>query len=175
MGSTCDTRFACSDKPRSLPHPLAPSHLGEIYQWTIVSGLHYSVDAFGTFKGGHMSIKSVVAGLCCFAGLLLARASIAGECASRPERFELRSDTVYWSFSIQPGGECLQGLRGRTQLLDEIKLLEPPTAGVVTTVGPSFRYQAPSSAGNDRFTLEVTGENRRQRGTSTIIVEVTVR
>src|SRR5262249_50089891 len=124
----------------------------------------------GPSRGGHMSIKSVMAGLCAFAGLLLARTATAGECASRLERFELRSDTVHWAFTIQPGGECLQGLRGRTQLLDEIKLLEPPTAGVVTTVGPSFRYQAPSSAGNDRFRLEVTGENRRQRGTSTIVV-----
>jgi hypothetical protein len=103
------------------------------------------------------------------------RAAAAGDCVHRPERFELRSDTVYWSASVRPGSECLQGLRGSTMLLEDVKLIEPARAGIVTIAGPSFRYQAPSTPINDSFRIAVAGENRRQRGTSVIVVEVTVK
>lgn len=123
-----------------------------------------------------MKIKTAAATLGFFAGCWLqAHAASAGECVSRPERFLLLSDTVYWTVSIPSGTECLQGLRGTTQLLDEVKLVEPPSAGRVTIAGPSFRYRAPSSPGTDRFRIAVSGEDRRQRGSSVIIVEVTVR
>ena len=123
-----------------------------------------------------MRLKRAAASLCFFAGYWLqAHAATAGECALRPERFGLLSDTVCWVVSIPAGTECLQGLRGRTQLLDEVKLVEAPSAGHVTIVGPSFRYQAASRPGTDRFRIAVSGENRRQRGSSVIAVEVTVR
>lgn len=122
-----------------------------------------------------MTREAIVVALCVVFGLAEMNAAVAGECVSRPERFELHSDTVYWAFSIPSGGECLQGLRGKTQLLDDVKLVEPPSGGKVTTSGPSFRYQAPSGPGNDRFRIGVTGENRRVRGASVIIVDVTVR
>lgn len=81
-----------------------------------------------------MRLKSAAASLCFFAGYWLqAYAATAGECALRPERFVLLSDTVYWVVSIPAGTECLQGLRGRTQLFDEVKLAEAPSAGSVTT------------------------------------------
>jgi len=100
----------------------------------------------------------------------------AGECISRPAHFELTSDTVHWSFEMRSGGECLQGLRGKTMLLDNVKLTSPPSTGVVTIAGPSFRYSAPAGAPiSDTFTLEVSGENRRQRGTSVIVVDVHAR
>jgi hypothetical protein len=124
---------------------------------------------------GQVMIRTAAIVLC-FAGCWLpAYAATAGECVSRPDRFVLLSDTVYWIVSIQSGTECLQGLRGKTQLLDEVKLVEAPTAGNVTIAGPSFRYQAPPAPGTDRFRISVSGENRRQRGSSIIIVEVTVR
>lgn len=123
-----------------------------------------------------MKTKTGAASLCFFAGCWLqAYAATAGECVSRAERFALLSDTVYWTISISSGTECLQGLRGRTQLLDEVKLVEAPSAGIVTIAGPSFRYQAPTTPGTDRFRIAVSGENRRQHGSSVIIVEVTVR
>src|SRR6266702_6003256 len=124
--------------------------------------------------GGCMKIKTAAASLCCFAGYgLQAYAAAAGECVSRPERFALHSETVYWTVSIPSGTECLQGLRGKTQLLDEVKLVEAPSAGIVTIAGPSFRYQAPLSPGTDQFRIAVSGENPRQRGSSVIIVDVT--
>ena len=106
---------------------------------------------------------------------LLARAAAAAECLSRPERFQLTSDTVYWSFSLPTGAECLQGLRGRTQLLDRINLVEPPRSGQVVISGPSFRYQAGASPTNESFKIAVEGENMRQHGTSLIVVDVTVK
>ena len=101
--------------------------------------------------------------------------AIAGECISRPEHFELRSDTVHWSFEVRGGLECLQGLRGRTMLLDDVSLVAPPSAGAVTISGPSFRYKAPSGPANDSFKISITGQNRRQHGTSVIVVDVAVR
>jgi hypothetical protein len=106
---------------------------------------------------------------------LLAQAAAAGECLSRPERFTLTSDTVYWSFSLPAGAECLQGLRGKTQLLERINLVEPPRSGQVVISGPSFRYQAGTSPTNERFKIAVEGENMRQPGTSLIVVDVTVK
>lgn len=123
-----------------------------------------------------MNIRTAATGLCVLASCWLRpHAATAGECVSRPEHFVLLSDTVYWTVSIPPGTECLQGLRGRTQLLNEVKLVEAPSAGIVTIAGPSFRYQAPTSPGPDRFRISVSGENRKQHGSSVIIVEVTVR
>ena len=122
-----------------------------------------------------MNLQSWAFGLCALCAYT-ARAAEAGECISRPARFELSSDTVHWNFDVRSGGECLQGLRGKTMLLDEVTLIKPPSAGTVTIAGPSFRNNVPAGAPtSDTFTLEVSGENRRQRGTSVIIVDVNAR
>lgn len=126
-------------------------------------------------KEWSMNFKAAAAALSFLVTWPVACTANAGECISRPERFALLSDTVSWSFTIQSGTECLQGLRGKTQLLDEVKLVESPSAGAVTISGPSFRYQASSIAGHDQFRIAVSGENRRQRGSSIIAVDVTVR
>jgi len=58
-------------------------------------------------------------------------------------------------------------------LLDDVRLTSSPSAGIVTIAGPSFRYTAPVGAPvSDTFTLEVSGENRRQRGSSVIVIDV---
>jgi hypothetical protein len=120
-------------------------------------------------------VKGATAGLFAALTLFVGRSAMAGDCLSRPERFQLNSDTVYWSFSLMPGGECLQGLRGKTQLLNSVSLIEPPQSGHVVISGPSFRYQASSFPANDKFTIAVEGENRRQRGASLIVLDVTVK
>ena len=99
----------------------------------------------------------------------------ARTCLWKPDGFELNSDTVHWSFAIRSGSECLQGLRGKTMLIDEVKVLEPPSAGILTISGPAFSYQAPAMGSNDGFRLQVSGQNHRVRGTSVIVVEVLVR
>jgi hypothetical protein len=47
----------------------------------------------------------------------------AGNCLSKFDGFELNSDTVHWSFAIRSGSECLQGLRGKSMLIDEVRSL----------------------------------------------------
>ena len=102
-------------------------------------------------------------------------AASAGDCMSKLDDFQLSSDTVHWSFAIGSGSECLQGLRGKSMLIDEVKVIEPPSAGSVTISGPAFHYRAPATESNDSFRLQVSGQNNRMRGTSVIIVEVLVR
>ena len=107
--------------------------------------------------------------------VLLSQPASAGNCLSKFDGFQLNSDTVQWSFVIRSGSECLQGLRGGSMLIDEVKVLEPPSAGILTISGPGFHYRAPAAESNDRFELEVSGQNHLMHGTSVIIVEVLVR
>lgn len=116
--------------------------------------------------------------ICALAMLVLGPATtsaLAGNCLSRNEGFELSSDTVHWTFSIRGGTDCLQGLRGRAMLIDEVKIVEPPAAGTLTIAGPAFFYRAPASGSSDRFKLQVAGQNNRMRGTSVIVVDVSVK
>jgi hypothetical protein len=95
-------------------------------------------------------------------------------CLSQFDGFQLSSDTVHWIFAIRSGSECLQGLRGKTMVIDEVKILEPPSAGSLTISGSAFHYRAPATESNDRFRLEVSGQNLRVHGTSVINIEVLV-
>ena len=106
---------------------------------------------------------------------LFTKPASAGTCLSRAEGFELNSDTVHWTFTIRAGSDCLQGLRASTMLIDEVNILDQPIAGNLTISGPAFIYRAPPTASGDRFRIQVIGQNRRIRGTSTIIVEILVR
>lgn len=99
----------------------------------------------------------------------------AGDCMAKAEGFQLASDTVHWTFAIPAGWECLQGLRGRSMLIDEVKVLEPPSAGSLTISGPSFVYKAPKMESVDRFKIRISGENHRMRGTSEVEVNISIR
>jgi hypothetical protein len=63
---------------------------------------------------------------------------IAGDCLSRPDSFRLQSDTVLWSMVIARGDECIQGLRGKTMLLETVSIVEQPKTGRIVLQGPSF-------------------------------------
>jgi hypothetical protein len=99
----------------------------------------------------------------------------AGDCLSRPEIFRLQSETVQWSMVIARGDECIQGLRGKTMILESVTVVEQPKKGRVVVQGPSFRYFAGPEAGIDSFKLVVVGSSMRMNGTSMISVEVQVR
>jgi hypothetical protein len=114
-------------------------------------------------------------GLVGLVGALAPTPAAAGNCLSRPEPFLLRSDTVQWSMVIGRGGECLQGLRGRTMLLDSVAILEQPKSGLIQLQGPSFRYSAGPETGSDSFRLVIVGTSMRMQGSSTIDVDVQVR
>jgi len=49
-------------------------------------------------------MAAVLAGLC--------QPTLAGNCLSKADGFELNSDIVHWSLAIHASSECLQGLRG---------------------------------------------------------------
>jgi len=102
-------------------------------------------------------------------------AAIAGgTCLLHPEPFKLQSDTVHWSMKIMSGGECIQGLRWSTIMIDNITVTEPPKAGRLMIQGPSFRYFSnPGVRGTDSFKLSIMGTSMHVVGSSSIEVEVT--
>jgi hypothetical protein len=110
----------------------------------------------------------------CF-GALVPTMAIAGNCLSRADPFRLESDTVQWSMVIAHGDDCIQGLRGKTMILESVSIIEQPKAGRVVLQGPSFHYFAGPEAGVDSFKLTVIGSSMRMNGTSTIGIEVRVR
>jgi hypothetical protein len=119
--------------------------------------------------------RSTVLAIVAVALVEVSRSASAGNCLSRADGFELSSDTVHWRFAIHSSSECLQGLRGGSMLIDEVKIIDPPSAGSVTISGPAFFYRAPATSSTDHFKLQISGENNRMRGMSTIVVEVLVR
>jgi len=87
--------------------------------------------------------------------------------------FQLAGDTIEWSMAIAPGVNCIQGLRWSTMQIFDVSVVKAPTKGNLVLVGPGFRYFAsPTFSGKDRFSLLVVGQNRHDRGTSIVEVEV---
>jgi hypothetical protein len=102
-----------------------------------------------------------------------AAALAGGTCILHPEPFKLQSDTVRWSIRINSGGECIQGLRWSTIMIDNISIIEQPKSGRLQLQGPSFRYFSnPGARGNDSFKLSISGASLHINGTSAIEVEV---
>jgi hypothetical protein len=101
-------------------------------------------------------------------------ASAGGTCLLHPEPFKLQSDTVRWSVRISSGGECIQGLRWSTIMIENISVTEQPKSGRVLVQGPSFRYFSnPGARGTDSFKISISGTSLRVSGTSSIEVDVT--
>lgn len=101
--------------------------------------------------------------------------ALAGNCLTKTEAFQLSSDTVHWDFVIPTGSECLQGLRGKSMLIDQVKVVEAPSSGTLVISGWGFVYKAPANESDDHFKLQILGENRRIHGSSEVIVDVSVR
>jgi hypothetical protein len=96
-----------------------------------------------------------------------------GTCLLHPQPFKLQSDTVRWSIKINAGGECIQGLRWSTTMIDAIAITEQPKAGRLVIQGPSFRYFSdPGARGTDSFILSISGTSLHVKGTSSIEVDV---
>jgi hypothetical protein len=95
-------------------------------------------------------------------------------CLPRPELFKLESDTVHWSMVIGAGSECVQGLRGKTMLLEDVSIVDQPKTGRLVLEGPAFLYSANAVPGADSFKLSVTGTSARIHGNSFIVVDVAV-
>jgi hypothetical protein len=119
------------------------------------------------------SAKTVLAA--CLLWALPPAVAKARDRLSHPEFFRLQSDTVQWRMVIARGDECIQGLRGKTMILENVSVVEQPKSGRLVLQGPSFRYFAGPEVGSDSFKLMVVGSSMRMNGTSTVMVEVQVR
>jgi hypothetical protein len=85
----------------------------------------------------------------------------------------MTDDTVEWSMTIKPGADCIQGLRWSTMQIFNVSVVKGPSRGKIVLVGPGFRYFAnPDFDGTDKFTLVVDGQNRFDKGKSTIQITV---
>jgi hypothetical protein len=101
------------------------------------------------------------------------QADAFGACLKGHKPFQLSGDSIEYSMSVSPGGDCIQGLRWSFMQVYTVWVLEKPANGELVMVGPGFRYFAkPDFTGTDKFTLVVVGKNRHEEGFST--VEVTV-
>jgi hypothetical protein len=75
---------------------------------------------------------------------------------------------------ISSGGECIQGLRWSTIMIDNISITEQPKSGRVQLQGPAFRYFFnPGARGTDTFKISISGTSLHINGNSVIEVEVT--
>jgi len=94
-------------------------------------------------------------------------------CIKERTPFELSGDTVTWTLTIQPGSDCIQGLRWSYMQIFKVSVVRGPSRGQLTVVGSGFRYSAKNETrSSDKFTLLISGKNRHDLGTSTLEVEV---
>jgi hypothetical protein len=113
------------------------------------------------------------------AGLMVAAGvgpTQAADCTIAGPRPQLDSQPIEWKLAIGSGQSCIRGLRSNAMILDSVKISEPAKFGDVTTQGYSFTYRAPREfKGDDTFAVAMSGTNRGVRGTSVILVHVSVR
>jgi len=94
-------------------------------------------------------------------------------CIKERTPFALSDDTVKWTMTIEPGAECIQGLRWSYMQIFNVSVVNGPSAGELAVVGSGFRYSTKSDQRKaDKFTLLISGKNRHDAGTSTLEVEV---
>jgi hypothetical protein len=100
-------------------------------------------------------------------------ANATQNCLKGMKPYKMADDTVEWSVTIKPGADCIQGLRWSTMQIFNVSVAEGPKTGKIVLVGPGFRYFAnPDFNGTDKFTLVVEGQNRYDKGKSTIQITV---
>jgi hypothetical protein len=130
-------------------------------------------DRWRQSKLAAMSLSALVG----FAWVLSTSLAEAGSCLARsPQRFELASDTVHWAIELTSGGNCIQGLRYMSMVIEDVSIASRPREGHLTIQGPSFRYEAkPEFHGPDSFVLSVKGRNRGVPGASFVHVNITLR
>jgi hypothetical protein len=103
------------------------------------------------------------------------RAASAEQCFISAPRYFLVADAVTWSMKVKSGHRAICGLRFRHVEFESVTLISPPQSGEVVLRGWGFSYTPKDDfQGEDSFALEVSGEIRKLRGTSTIHVSVSV-
>jgi hypothetical protein len=119
--------------------------------------------------------QSIAASIATMLAVFASAANAAPSCMRDIKPYRLTGDTMEWSMTIAPGADCIQGLRWSTMQIYDVSIADKPNNGEVVLVGPGFRYFArPDFAGTDSFTLVVIGKNRRDEGTSTVHVTISM-
>jgi hypothetical protein len=107
------------------------------------------------------------------AALLSVSAYASPACFKDKKPFALADDIVSWTMSVEPGSECIQGLRWSYMQIYSVLILRAPKRGKLVIVGSGFRYIADSERKDeDSFTLVVLGKNRHDPGQSVLDIEV---
>jgi hypothetical protein len=105
--------------------------------------------------------------------MLVLPAQATPNCVKEAKAFTLSEDSAKWTMTIVPGAECIQGLRWSYMQIYNVTVISGPSKGRLAMVGPGFRYFAdPSDQSVDKFTLLISGKNRRDPGSSTLEVEI---
>lgn len=112
--------------------------------------------------------------VCIAASAMFSMAAQASPLCKERTPFALSEDTVKWMMPIQPGADCIQGLRWSYMQIFNVSVVSGPSRGQLALVGSGFRYSAEAEKpGTDRFTLLISGRNRHDdAGISTLEVEV---
>jgi hypothetical protein len=118
------------------------------------------------------NLLSIAAGFVLVTAFTLA-AEASPSCLKEKAPFALSSDTIKWTMTIAPGAECIQGLRWSYMQIYAVSVVSSPSKGRIEMVGSGFRYYADQNdRSTDKFTLLISGKNRRDIGQSTLEVEV---
>jgi len=125
-------------------------------------------------KGPTMRMRSIyIIAVCAAFTALGARSAPAGVCLISGPTYNLMSDTIYWSMRSKAGQDCVRGLRGGAMILKSVELITAPKFGDVAVNGPSFVFTAnPDAAGEDSFSLKMSGSINGLEGTSMIVIRV---
>ena len=99
----------------------------------------------------------------------------AQSCQLTVNKYGLSADSVDWSMRTVAGRSCIGGSRVGDVIIENVRVVAPPTSGDVTLKGPGFTYKAkPNFQGQDSFAVMVSGSSKRVPGLSIVRVLILV-
>jgi hypothetical protein len=103
------------------------------------------------------------------------QAASAAPCTVSRQRYSLVADEVTWSMRVESGHRCTHGVRYYNIELGQLKLISPPSSGEVSLPEWGFTYLPKEGfLGSDQFVIGVSGNIKKQVGSSTIRIVVSV-
>jgi hypothetical protein len=128
-----------------------------------------------TYAGHKMKIGQI-AGAALTVLLFGCRVASAEQCVILSDpRYKLAADAVTWSMKVKGGHRSICGVRVHLVEFESVRLVSPPQSGQVELQGWGFSYTPKDGFwGEDSFALEVSGNLKKLRGSSTIHIVVSV-
>jgi hypothetical protein len=136
-------------------------------------------DRFGAplvLCAGHKMKIGPIAGAALTVLLFGCRAASAEQCIILSDpRYNLAADAVTWSMKVKGGHRSICGVRRHFVEFENVTLVSPPQSGQIVLQGWGFSYTPKDGFwGEDSFALEVSGNLKNVRGSSTIHIVVSV-